>query len=1608
MMIRTNRHLFNLKPLAAAVALSSLTLVPGAYGQEDATISVTSAVVTDALGANPAVAAPGDTITYSIRINDASAAGEFISGIDVDDVPAGTSGIAGGSISGAQTVRIFRDNIEPGDGFDFDAAASGNDGNTNFTGDWQETSGANGTQENNGEASGDLQILTNAGREVIRFRDDQNPGNDRGEGVYRIADLSSCSAAILSFELTGLNLDTNASDTGGDGIYLDESIDGTNWTELVRFDPDGVTDGTITDANRDIVNGTYEAHSVSLSVTSVTSYIRFTTDDDDANAEGGYLDNVQITALCGAASPAIGVPPIQLISDVYSGLNYGLDTGDLDIVYSVTVDEGRETDIAYDAQVSFTDLVGNATTIGGTEQLLTVAAAPTNTTTLTLRDDFGDAPESLGYTTLLVNNGPRHLVDANIFLGDTSGDLDSGGFTNGIQAAADASEDEVGGDEGINQLLNGATTSFPALIVDSTSYSLTIDLTNSVASAATLYGWIDFDLDGEFDVDELATATILASAGATEQTLTWSALDVTHTLSAGDTYARFRITTDALTTGATGTAEDDRSLGFADDGEVEDYLISILGVDYGDAPSAYGDAGHAMPSTQTLYLGPALADIDTQTQLGGDAGVGADGDDGDGNDDESSLASIPIPSTADAGQTYSLDVTVINSGSNASANLFGWIDFDGSATFDLDEAATISTPSTGVYQLDWTVPGDITLGDTYIRLRLTSDIAITTSTPAGLAGDGEVEDYPVTVTEPLDYGDAIDSGAGTGTFNYRTEFVDDGARHLLSTDLFLGDVLADAEGDALDSGSANGDDSGNTADEGIEQLLITAEGNEFADLTVADSSFDFNIDITNTTGGSANLYVWIDYDQNGSFDEDELASGAAISVADSSTSTAVSSALTGDSLIGTTFMRVRLTTDVLSAGPAGDEDERSYGLANDGEVEDYRLTITGLDFGDAPDSYGTDKTDGGEGVGPSHIQIGTLYIGDSLPDLDSDGTPDVNANGDDMDGDDEGGFFIPVIGTADTSYSIDVSLINNTGINATLIGWLDYSQDGIFQTGEAVSAIVPSAATSASLSGWSFAALPAGTTYLRLRLTTDPSITTATSGGAAFDGEVEDHLVVIGTLDFGDAPDTYSTNITIGDDGVGGFDEVGPSHGISANLYMGVLPDGETDGQPSVSADGDDTNATDDETGSISSFPPLTPSDDTYTLSVNLTNSSGADAELVGWIDFDGNGFYDNDESSSVTVPDSSTSIDLVWSSIPGDINVGATFLRLRLTSDSSIATGIASTSAPKGQATDGEVEDHAITVATAYDYGDAPDTYGTDATDGGEGFGPRHIISPQIYLGAYAPDSEVDGQDSADALLDDNTGTGEGTVGDPTDGDEGDLFLTTIQPDQTSYTINVPLRNTTGSDAYLYAWLDLNQDGDFDGGNEALDTQPITVLSGAAFTQLDFNWVSGDTSAGDGLDIGVTYLRLRLSTDAGLNATQALASDAATNGEVEDYQVRVLVLSCDKLYGIYSSTGGYTGLREFENDTTDLYTAAFQSAGVGIERNYLRFYYMEWVDNDGDGDNELYYFDPTSVPEEVDTGASLPSGGDDNYNRLAFSYDGRGVMVESASYDVHLWKSVV
>ena len=161
----------------------------------------------------------------------------------------------------------------------------------------------------------------------------------------------------------------------------------------------------------------------------------------------------------------------------------------------------------------------------------------------------------------------------------------------------------------------------------------------------------------------------------------------------------------------------------------------------------------------------------------------------------------------------------------------------------------------------------------------------------------------------------------------------------------------------------------------------------------------------------------------------------------------------------------------------------------------------------------------------------------------------------------------------------------------------------------------------------------------------------------------------------------------------------------------------------------------------------------------------------------------------------------------------------------------------------------------TAFDYGDAPDTYGTTLASGG----PSHTIVSGLHLGT-APDSESDAATPLD-------GSGDGTE------DDG-ITLAILTEGDTSYSIPAASINATGTGT-LHAWVDFNKSGTFEPGEHT----SVNVTSGMPSSAL--NW-SGITAGA----AGNTYARFRFTSDTSI--TLNTPGGAASDGEVEDYQVAI------------------------------------------------------------------------------------------------------------------------
>ena len=211
------------------------------------------------------------------------------------------------------------------------------------------------------------------------------------------------------------------------------------------------------------------------------------------------------------------------------------------------------------------------------------------------------------------------------------------------------------------------------------------------------------------------------------------------------------------------------------------------------------------------------------------------------------------------------------------------------------------------------VPAGLAPTNTYARFRINS---LGPLPPAGLAQDGEVEDYEVQIEQELptlDFGDAPDSPQAAG---YPTLLVNNGARHLVVPGILLGTNI-DAELDGQPNVNADGDDlAGPVNDE---------DGVTFT--SPLTPGFNASVRVGASVPGVLN--AWVDFGRDGSWSQaiDQVFANFPLNPG---ANNLVFFVPTGAVSKTNTYARFRFsTTPGLSyAGPA-----------TDGEVEDYRVLI---------------------------------------------------------------------------------------------------------------------------------------------------------------------------------------------------------------------------------------------------------------------------------------------------------------------------------------------------------------------------------------------------------------------------------------------------------------------------------------------------------------------------------------------------------------------------------------------------------------------------------------------------------------------------------------------
>ena len=127
----------------------------------------------------------------------------------------------------------------------------------------------------------------------------------------------------------------------------------------------------------------------------------------------------------------------------------------------------------------------------------------------------------------------------------------------------------------------------------------------------------------------------------------------------------------------------------------------------------------------------------------------------------------------------------------------------------------------------------------------------------------------------------------------------------------------------------------------------------------------------------------------------------------------------------------------------------------------------------------------------------------------------------------------------------------------------------------------------------------------------------------------------------------------------------------------------EADGQPTVSAKGDDLAGTDDEDGVTFLTTLLTSGTASHTSSVLV--QATASGRLDGWLDFNRDGVFDDLSEAILDNVGVASGANVLSYTLPAGAATGLTYARFRISSTGNLP--------PTGLATNGEVEDYAVTL---------------------------------------------------------------------------------------------------------------------------------------------------------------------------------------------------------------------------------------------------------------------------------------------------------------------------
>lgn len=687
--------------------------------------------------------------------------------------------------------------------------------------------------------------------------------------------------------------------------------------------------------------------------------------------------------------------------------------------------------------------------------------------------------------------------------------------------------------------------------------------------------------------------------------------------------------------------------------------------------------------------------------------------------------------------------------------------------------------------------------------------------------------------------------------------------------LKMGSANTDAEGSGTGSINANTDNITGINDEsGVVSFPTITSANV--------TSYSVNVtNITNNSGRDAYIVAWIDWNQNGSFDSEEKAVSTVIPTGSNNVSRTITwTSQTFTNTSNSTYARFRISSD-----PNFNTTATPTSYAKDGEVEDYRVTLTSAcstenqDVLLNPGTWTTTAYPGAVVV----TQLTDSDVSSYLPSVGSNSYVQFDyATPLDL----SGIVYYPDLSNNVTDYTVEVSADGNTWTTAASgtmpastgtkaipvrVNFFStytarYLRFTVANNGERVAELLPvvctgdpSSATIDCENAWRFNSAASTPTSFKSGYKLDDNWEVAYKADPA--GTLPNNKWTAGS------PYDYATTATL---------EFNPA--IAAPTYPGWANTGSNYRWISLTRDRADVIS-----GTAGTYPGGGDQNTYfYRYRLKITDPSFADnlrIKLNIWVDNTVVRVYVNGVDQNIT-PGGDYSIgNPKYIELTSGFHTGVNEIMIQTYSEPGLQ-GIMLRN---------------MTWCAGNDFGDASETYTTVAA-------PSHIIetneagtSQLLKMGVSNTDSETAGTASNNAKSDDNTGTDDET------GVASFPFI--LSNNVASYTVNVTnVTNNSGRNAYIVSWIDWNQNGIYDAGEKAVSAVIPDGSNGITVPVIWNNQVLANTS-------DFTFARFRISSDAGFN-TDATPSSYAKDGEVEDYFF--MIKGCIKP-GTPGAPGGFT-----------------------------------------------------------------------------------------------------